>query len=71
MSLDAGVNERRVRVAEGMAASLAPVLKAIFDQLRLTPEQQKRAPEILRKNLMLLEGEAMTATLEGDAVELT
>jgi hypothetical protein len=33
MALDAGVNERRVRIAEGMAQLLAPVLKSIFDQL--------------------------------------
>jgi hypothetical protein len=57
MALDAGVNERRVQVAEGMAQLLAPVLKAIFDDLKLTPEQRKKAPAIMRAHLTELEGE--------------
>lgn len=62
MALDAGVNERRVRVAEGMASALAPILKAVFADLGLTDRQKKEAPAILRKHLMELEGEAMDSS---------
>lgn len=60
MALDAGVNERRVRIAESMASVLAPVFKTVFDELGLTDRQKKIAPEILKRNLLELEGEAMT-----------
>lgn len=59
MALDAGVNERRVRMAEGMASELAPIIKAIFDELELTERQREIAPAILKRNLLALEGEAM------------
>lgn len=62
MALDAGVNERRVQVAEGMAGALAPILRDIFTDLKLTPAQQKKAPEILRRHLLALEGEAMDSS---------
>jgi hypothetical protein len=57
MALDAGVNERRVQIAEGMAQMLAPVLKAIFDDLQLSAAQKKKAPGILRQHLLELERE--------------
>jgi hypothetical protein len=55
MALDAGVNERRVRVAENYAGILAPVLRNVFEELELTEEQRERAPEILRKYLTAVE----------------
>lgn len=55
MALDAGVEERRVRLAENMAMQLAPVLEAIFKELNLTDRQRKVAPAILERNLMTLE----------------
>jgi hypothetical protein len=58
MALDAGVEERRVRLAEGMAAQLAPVLDAIMRELELTPKQKEKAPAIVERNLLTLEGPA-------------
>lgn len=56
MALDAGVEERRVRAAERFADSFATALQGILGDLALTPEQQKRAPEIVRRHLIVLEG---------------
>lgn len=55
MALDAGVDERRVRLAENMASQLAPVLQAIFKELGLTAKQKGKAPEIVERHLMTLE----------------
>jgi hypothetical protein len=53
-----GVAERAVRLAEQYGSSLAKYTKGLLDDLELTPEQQKRAPLIVRKHLALLEGGA-------------
>lgn len=65
MALDAGVEERRVRVAEGMATMLAPVLDAIFKELQLSPKQREAAPAILERNLVTLEGHAIDVGSNG------
>lgn len=57
-ALDAGVQERQVRLAEQLAGQLADVLRAILDELQLTPAQQKRAPAVVRRHLVALEGGA-------------
>lgn len=57
MALDAGVDERRVRVAEGLATALVPVLEAIFKDLKLTSAQRKKAPAIMRSHLLTLEAQ--------------
>lgn len=62
MALDAGVNERRVQVAEGLAGALAPALRAMFNDLGLTERQKKIAPELLQKAMLTLEGEVMDAS---------
>lgn len=55
MALDAGVEERRVRLAESMAMQLAPVLQAIFKELGLTDKQRDKAPAIVERHLVALE----------------
>lgn len=55
MAIDAGVEERLVRIAEKTAEFMRPVLQAIFDELELTAEQRERAPDILRRHLLPLE----------------
>lgn len=57
-ALALGIAERAVRLAEQYGSSLAKYTKGLLDDLELTPEQQKKAPLIVRKHLALLEGGA-------------
>jgi hypothetical protein len=57
-ALKAGVEERMIRLAEGMGDRLATMLEAIFNELQLTPEQMDKAPDIVHRQLVLLEGGA-------------
>lgn len=50
-AIAAGIEERRVRLAEQQGALLASVIRAILDDLGLTPEQQAKAPEIAARHL--------------------
>lgn len=59
MALDAGVEERLVRAAEGMATLLMPAIQGFLDDLRLTAAQRKRAPALLKKHLSPLESPAL------------
>lgn len=56
VALNAGVEERRVRLAEQLGDQLANVLDAIFGELELTPKQRKQAPAIVRRHLFAIEG---------------
>jgi hypothetical protein len=56
MALDAGVNERAVRVAEAQGEAFAGAIKAILADLGLSKEQQKLVPATVRKHLTLLAG---------------
>lgn len=55
MALDAGVAERQVRLAESAGDELAVAIRHILDNLLLTAEQEKRAPEIVREAMEKLE----------------
>lgn len=55
MAIDAGVDERMVRVHESVGESLAQALRGILDELGLSREQLDRAPDIVRRNLRLLQ----------------
>lgn len=55
MAIDAGVEERRIRLAERWGEDLAKVIRGILDDLRLSEEQIKRAPDIVRSHLVALE----------------
>lgn len=59
IALDAGVEERRIQLAEDLGSMMVPMFKAIFDQLDLTPAQQRRAPDILRAELLTWEHAAI------------
>lgn len=54
MALDAGVEERMVRVQESVGESLAAAVRGILDDLDLDTAQRGRAPDIVRKHLRLL-----------------
>ncbi len=54
MALDAGVEERLVRVAESVGDSIAKAIRSILDDLDLSADQAEQAPEIVRKHLRLL-----------------
>jgi hypothetical protein len=56
MALDAGVAERQVRVAERYGEQIAQLLSGVIADLELTDAQQQRAPEIVRRRLVALEG---------------
>lgn len=57
-ALKAGVDERRVRLAEGQGALVAQVIRGILDQLHLTPEQAELVPTVVPAQLRLLTGGA-------------
>lgn len=50
-ALRAGVEERRVRLAEQQGSLLVQVIRAILTDLRLTDEQQARVPQIVPRHL--------------------
>ena len=53
-ALRAGVEERRVRLAEDQGALVAQVIRAILDDLHLTADQASRVPEVVPHHLRLL-----------------
>lgn len=55
-AISLGIAERAVRVAEMYGHSIAKLVRGILNDLELTPDQQARAPHIVRKHLILLEG---------------
>lgn len=54
LALDAGIEERKVRIAESEAALVAEVIRGVLDGLQLNQEQQAIAPALVRKQLLLL-----------------
>lgn len=50
-TIQAGVEERRVRLAEQQGAMLASVIKAVLADLGLTAEQQALVPEVVPRHL--------------------
>lgn len=57
-ALRAGVEERRVRLAEAQGEQVAAVIKAILGDLQLTAVQQQRVGEVVPRRLRLLAGGA-------------
>lgn len=53
-ALKAGVEERRVKLAEDQGALVAQVIRAILDQLDLSPAQAAKVPEVVPTQLRLL-----------------
>jgi hypothetical protein len=54
VALQAGVEERKVRLAEQQGALLAGVIQAILGDLNLTAEQQRLVPEVVPRHLRLV-----------------
>jgi hypothetical protein len=63
MALDAGIDDRVVKLAEGQGNQLATVLQGIFQDLTLTAEQMEVLPSIIERHLRMIEGSS-TAILE-------
>lgn len=56
-ALKAGVEERKVRLAESQGALVAQAIRQVLDQLHLTPEQQHLVPTVVPAALRLIAGE--------------
>lgn len=54
--LDAGIEERRVRISEAQGAQVAAAIRGILDGLQLTREQQRLASEVVPRQLRRLAG---------------
>jgi hypothetical protein len=50
-AISAGIEERRVRLAESQGQMLATVIRAILDDLHLTPDQQSLVGEVVPRHL--------------------
>lgn len=57
-AIRAGVEERRVRLAEQYADVICTLLDRVIEDLRLTPAQAAEAPAIVSRHLRLLAGGA-------------
>lgn len=57
-ALDAGIDERRVKMAEQTGGLIVRVLTHALDAIGLTSEQKRRAPEIVKESLSIIEGTA-------------
>lgn len=55
-AIRAGIEERRVKLAEQQGELVADVIRAILADLGLTVEQQARVPEIVPRHLRALSG---------------
>lgn len=61
MALDAGVAERQVKIAETVGGLLGRMVRGILADLGLSTEQERRAPEIVRRHMTVLEGHVVQA----------
>ncbi len=55
VAIGAGIAERQVRIAEQWGKELSELIGAILSDLRLTPAQKEKAPEVVRNHLRLVE----------------
>jgi hypothetical protein len=55
-AISAGIEERRVRLAESQGALLADVIRRILGDLNLTPEQSALVSEVVPRHLRLVAG---------------
>lgn len=55
-ALRAGVEERRIKLAEDQGALIAQVIRGIFEDLNLTPEQRAISGEVAARHLRLVAG---------------
>lgn len=64
----AGLEERRVRLAEQQGAQLAAVVRAFMNELNLTAEQRALAPAALRAAVNLVFGAGPLHAIDGEVV---
>lgn len=57
-ALKAGIDERRVKLAESQGALVAKAIRGILDALHLTPEQLELVPTVVPAQLRLITGGA-------------
>lgn len=62
LAIDAGIDARRIQIEEEKATLFADALRAILGELKLTAEQRKLAPNIVRKHLMAIDAKAQEAS---------
>lgn len=55
-AIRAGIEERRIKLAEQEGALVAQAIRAILGELDLTAEQQARVPEVVPRHLRALSG---------------
>jgi hypothetical protein len=55
-AIAAGIEERKVRIAEQQGALVAGVIRAILADLELSKAQQERVPEVVPRHLRALAG---------------
>lgn len=55
-ALRAGIEERRVKLAEQQGALVAQVIRGILEDLKLTSEQRAQVPEVVPRHLRALAG---------------
>jgi hypothetical protein len=65
LALDAGVAERQVRIVEMQAQLLAQAIRGILGGLGLTPEQQAKAPELVRTHMLAIDAQLVTKRIAG------
>jgi hypothetical protein len=53
-AIKAGIEERRIQLAEQQGALVAQAIRKILGELQLTPEQQARVPEVVPRHLRAL-----------------
>lgn len=56
LALRAGIEERKVKLAESQGALVADAIRRILGALGLSPEQQRLVPEIVPRELRILAG---------------
>ncbi len=57
MALDAGVDERRVKMTEHYGEAIARLIQGILGDLMLTKKQQVAVPEVVRRHLIAVDNQ--------------
>jgi hypothetical protein len=58
-AIDAGLDAKRLELEVAQAQLFAEALKAILGELKLTPEQKRKAPTLVRKHMEAIEAQAV------------
>lgn len=68
MAISLGIAERAVKLAETYGEMLARLIHGILGDLDLSPEQRAKAPQIVRRHLIALDGDVVDG--EGEQLAL-